>query len=111
MRLKDCYSEGLLKKETPSKDKAKKSLHLAEEALNKAKDNNRMGHYDVALVLCYTSMFRAARAVLFMDGIKERSHICIIIYLKEMYPKLRRLANTLDSIEEQDTRRYMALMT
>jgi len=42
-------------------------------------------------------MFHAARAILFSDGIKERSHLCIISYLQETYPQLKRLANQLDT--------------
>ena len=42
-------------------------------------------------------MFHAARAILFRDGIKERSHECIPVYLKETYPQLETLANILDS--------------
>jgi len=42
-------------------------------------------------------MFHAARALLFKDGVKERSHICVVVYLKEKYPKLRKLANQLDT--------------
>lgn len=42
-------------------------------------------------------MFHAARAILFRDGIKERSHLCVISYIQETYPQLRRLANQLDT--------------
>ena len=42
-------------------------------------------------------MFHAARSLLFKDGIKERSHLCVISYIKETYPRLRRLANQLDT--------------
>jgi len=97
MRLGDCYEEGLLKKVTPSQDMAKSSLAQAEDILKKAGDNRKMGHHDIALVLCYTAMFHAARAILFRDGVKERSHVCIGIYLKATYPELRDLANTLDA--------------
>lgn len=42
-------------------------------------------------------MFHASRAILFRDGIKERSHECIPVYLKERYPELETQANILDS--------------
>jgi uncharacterized protein (UPF0332 family) len=41
-------------------------------------------------------MFHAARSILFRDGIKERSHLCVISYLQEEYPELKKLANQLD---------------
>ena len=53
--------------------------------------------YDLAVVSVYTAMFHAARAILFRDGIKERSHICVVTYIKEKYPHLSEYANTLDS--------------
>ena len=42
-------------------------------------------------------MLHAARDLLFRDGIKERSHLCIVSYLQETYPRLKRLANQLDT--------------
>ena len=45
-------------------------------------------------------MLHAARALLFMDGVKERSHACVVVYLKERYGKDSRLVkyfNLLDS--------------
>lgn len=42
-------------------------------------------------------MFHAARAILFKDGIKEHSHVCIPIYLKDAYPELESYANVLDT--------------
>ena len=97
MNVDDCFSRGLLKKTRPSKDKAEKSLKIAEGYLKKAKDNLKLGHYDVAVTLCYGAMFHSARAVLFVDGVKERSHICLIVYLKRKHPEMRVQTNTLDS--------------
>jgi len=42
-------------------------------------------------------MFHAARSILFYDGIKERSHLCVISYIQETYPQLKKLANQLDT--------------
>lgn len=42
-------------------------------------------------------MFHAARSLLFRDGVKERSHLCVISYIQETYPRLKRLANQLDT--------------
>ena len=41
-------------------------------------------------------MFHSSRALLFKDGVKERSHLCIVSYIRETYPRLRRLSNQLD---------------
>lgn len=55
-----------------------------------------MNNNNLVIFCSYTAMFHAARALLFRDGIKERSHICTVSYLRETYPRLRRLANQLD---------------
>lgn len=96
MRLKDCFKEGLLRKIKPSKNYAIKSLQASMHSIEKAKDNLEIKNNDIVMFCSYTSMFHAARALLFKDGIKERSHICIVSYIKEEYLKMRQLANKLD---------------
>ena len=36
---------------------------------------------------CYLAMFHSARAILFRDGFREKSHACIARYLEEIYVK------------------------
>ncbi len=40
---------------------------------------------DMAEVSCYSAMFHAARALLFKDGYREKSHYALYVYLKEKY--------------------------
>ena len=96
MNVRNCFSEGLLKKEGPSIEKSKRSLEIAKSFIKKAENNLDSKNYDLVLFCCYTSMFHAARAVLFRDGVKERSHICLILYLKEKYPEIKDSLNLLD---------------
>ena len=97
MKLQECFKEGLLRKTKPSKHYAIKSLETSESYIQKAKDNLEMKNFDFVVFCSYTSMFHAARAILFRDGIKERSHLCTISYLRETYPRLKRLSNQLDA--------------
>lgn len=97
MRLNDCFKEGLLRKMKPSKQYAMKSLETSLSYIQNAKDNLKMKNNNLVIFCSYTSMFHAARSLLFRDGIKERSHLCVISYIKETYPRLRRLANQLDT--------------
>ena len=97
MKLKDCYKEKLLRKTKPSIKYAQKSLETSDEYIKKAEDNLEINNYDITIFCSYTSMFHVSRALLFKDGIKERSHICIISYIKETYPNMRKLANQLDT--------------
>lgn len=85
MDIKECLEKGLLKRDKPSLDKAKKSLEIAKLKLEKAKELLKLNILDMAEVNCYSSMFHSSRALLFRDGFKERSHYAIYVYLKERY--------------------------
>ncbi|MFO8051968.1 MAG: HEPN domain-containing protein [Thermoplasmatota archaeon] len=41
-------------------------------------------------------MFHAARALLFIEGYKERSHVCLAAFLRERYPELKEYADVFD---------------
>lgn len=97
MKLNDCFKEGLLRKMKPSKQYAIKSLDTSLSYIQDAKDNLKMNNYNLVIFCSYTAMFHAARGVLFRDGVKERSHVCVVSYLRETYPNLRRLSNQLDT--------------
>ena len=76
---------------------ARRSLLLAYNYLNDAEKNLSIETYRPVIIMSYTAMFHSARAILFHDGIKERSHECIPLYLRETYPALKADANKLDS--------------
>jgi len=97
MKMEDCFREGLLKRTQPDMENALRSLELAMSNIKDAVENLAIHRYRVVAISSYTAMFHAARAILFKDGIKERSHVCIPIYLKEKYPELETLANILDA--------------
>ncbi len=95
--LNDCFELGYLKKMAPNKASADRSIMLSLKKLDAAEIILAQGVFDISLITSYTAMFHAARAVLFRDGVKERSHECIPVYLKEKYSELETLANILDS--------------
>ena len=97
MKLDECFRKRLLKKTAPDLDNALRSLELSQNNIEDADENLSIHRYRVVAVSSYTAMFHAARAILLKDGIKERSHECIPVYLKEKYPELEEMANTLDS--------------
>lgn len=97
MKIDDCFRKGLLKRCAPDMENAKRSILLSMNNIEDASINISIHRYRVVMVSSYTAMFHAARAILFRDGIKERSHECIPVYLKSKYPELERFANILDS--------------
>lgn len=91
-----------MRRERPDLEKSKRSIEVAGAKLNEAERAFNHGLLDATVVLAYTTMFHAARAILFKDGIIEKSHVCLIEYLREKYVNTGRLSgsliNTLDSI-------------
>jgi uncharacterized protein (UPF0332 family) len=84
-KVEECFKEGLLKKIEPNIKFAIKSLKQAEHFLSEAQDLIELNKKDIAYLILYEASFHAARAILFKDGIKERSHYCISKYLEEKY--------------------------
>ena len=97
MNLDGCFEQGLLKKVPPDNENARKSLLESERNVGDAEKNFTIGCFNVVVVLGYTTMFHAARGLLFKDGVKKRGHLCIPIYVREKYPSLAKFANVLDS--------------
>ena len=102
MRLKDCYEKGLLRKRRPDPLKSKRAMELAKSDLDRAARLLKSEFFMESRLLSYTGMFQVARALLFKDGVFERSHACVVEYLRENYTKKHILdinyVNWLDSL-------------
>jgi len=88
----ECMHKRLLRSERPDLKKSDRSMDIAEAKLSDASDSFEHGIYSGAIVFSYTSMFHAARAVLFRDGYVEKSHACLAAYLRENYVKKGKLS-------------------
>lgn len=80
--IDECFERGLLRKVEPSRIKSQQSLRLARDWLGEAETNFEAKAYRSALSSAYLAVFHAARAVLFSDGVREKSHYCIGLYLQ-----------------------------
>ncbi len=89
--LDECFEKGLIRKIPASEEKALKSIVKANRWLKEAKKNLEYGLLDSCLVSSYSAMFHAARALLFRDGFREKSHYCVARYLEEKYMKREKL--------------------
>ena len=87
MDFEECVRKGYLRRIEPQPELGRLSLAKAKSFLESARKNLNMGIYDGALVMAYLAFFHAARALLFKDGWREKSHICISAYLREFYVK------------------------
>ncbi|MBN2126915.1 MAG: HEPN domain-containing protein [Candidatus Diapherotrites archaeon] len=83
----ECLEKRLLRKEKPDKEKALIAVNISEERLMDAEISFEGEVFSAAILLSYASMFHASRALLFKDGFTERSHICLIEFIKEKYIK------------------------
>lgn len=83
----DCFEKGLLKKTAKSKSIALQDLAQAEFFLNESFDLINIGKKEMAAIAMYNAAFHAARALLYLDGVKEKSHYCLQKYLEEKFSK------------------------
>jgi len=85
MRTYDCFKKRLLRRIKPDPLKVKKALEMAKLKKQRAQELFEKDFFEESIVSSYTSMFQASRAILFNDGIVEKSHACVIAYLRENY--------------------------
>jgi len=83
LNIEDCFEKNLLRKTDPSDAKANRSLEQARVWVDEAKHTLEAGAYRSGLMAVYMGYFHAARTVLFRDGLREKSHICIELYLED----------------------------
>lgn len=80
--IDNCFELGLLRRTEPSRRKSDQSLLSAREWLSEAEKNLEAEALRSALSSAYLAVFHSARAVLFRDGVREKSHYCIGLYLQ-----------------------------
>ena len=85
--LERCFKDGLLKQVPISATEAKNQFDKAKVLLLESKSCLENDDLNAAVMTAYAALFDAARAVLFKDGYRERSHICVIRYLEANYIK------------------------
>lgn len=102
MKLKDCYEKGLLKRVPKNQDIVKKTIEMGNSDLSESESSFKSSSYVWASVQAYTSMLNLARAVLFSDGIKEKSHYCTVEYLRyHYYEHYGDLVDKLDTLRRE----------
>ena len=81
MRTDDCFKKRLLRRTIPDPLKVTKALEMAEVKKERAFELFENDFFEESIVASYTSMFQASRAILFHDGVVEKSHACVVAYL------------------------------
>lgn len=102
--LSKCFERRLLTNTGASTGLAIKSIKQAGLFLTDAVDLIEIGKKRMAIIALYNAYFHTSRALLFRDGIKERSHFCIARYLEEKYVDNelldRKFLNYLDTLRD-----------
>ncbi len=83
--VEDCFTYRLLRKIPPDKEKSKRSIELAEQCLAQGEQAVKIGISRYVILETYMAMFHASRALLYKDGVQEKSHYAIFVYLKGKY--------------------------
>ena len=91
LSCKDCFEKGLLKKDIVQKDLAKKSVKQSEFFLGETQDLIEINKNQMAVISLYNAFFHISRALLYNEGVKERSHYCIARYIEEEYVNKEKL--------------------
>lgn len=81
----ECLEKGLLRKIAPSPRQAEDQLVKAGVLLEEAQKAVKSESPNSAVAMGYAAMFDAARALLFRDGFREKSHACVVKYLEANY--------------------------
>jgi len=112
MSFVDCIDKGLIRESADAKGKIEQSLAMGDKFLNSAKKNLDIEEYEVCEIIAYDALFHYARALLFSKGYTERSHACLFMALKKLYPDRQELFERADKIRvERHNLQYMGLAT
>jgi len=85
--FEECVREGYLRKIPPSVKQAEDQLKKSEMLLEEAKKSIGIKAPSTAVMAAYTAVLDAARAVLFRDGFREKSHVCCQISGSKIFRK------------------------
>ncbi|MBM2820712.1 MAG: hypothetical protein HW405_472 [Candidatus Berkelbacteria bacterium] len=87
LEYKDCLEKQKIRTFSRGKTLAKKELLTAKEDLKRAQATFKQKDYKWTTIQAYYSMFHAARALIYSKNLRERSHQCLIIAIKELFVK------------------------
>lgn len=91
----ECLKYGKIKPFAPTRGMVSKELSIARKDLVYAQASLQTGNYKWATIQAYYAMFHAARALLYSQGYREKSHYCLIVALRALFVDKALLSNTL----------------
>ena len=80
-----CLEKGKIVKFEKGPSLVLKELHSAHDDLSSSKDSFDRKNYKWATIQAYYSMFHIARALIYAQRYREKSHYCLIVALEHLY--------------------------
>jgi uncharacterized protein (UPF0332 family) len=93
--FKDCLSSKKIMEFPRAKDLVSKELDQARADYDSARDSFDRGIFKWSTIQSYYSMFHSARALLYAQGYRERSHYCLIVAMRALYVEKGSLSHRL----------------
>lgn len=104
-----CLTRGKIKQFTPGPKLARKELNLAGEDLAMSSKSLKEKNFRWSIIQSYYSMFHSARALLYSEGYREKSHFCLIEAIRTLFVEAGKLdAVLLESLIEAKNLREAA---
>ena len=95
LEFQKCLENKKIKPFSKGKTLVSKELEIAREDWKTAKESLTKKNYKWSTIQSYYSMFHAARALLYNQGYRERSHYCLVLGIQELYVNKNLLSHTL----------------
>lgn len=97
----ECLQKGKIKPFSRGSALAAKELETAAADLDSAEKTFSAGNYKWATIQVYYAMFHAARALIYSKNMRERSHYCLVIAVKELFVNTKLIpASLLEALKE-----------
>jgi len=84
-KFEDCRKRGKIRNFSRGKALVSKELNLALFDYNSARESFKRKNYKWATIQTYYSMFHSARALLYNNNLREKSHFCLIEAVRVIY--------------------------
>ena len=85
LAFEECLKTGGLRRFEAGKEKVMIELGAADKDLLSAETSYKQGNYKWAIIQGYYAIFHAARALIFTEGYRERSHKCLLVGIRALY--------------------------
>lgn len=95
LEFQKCLENKKIRSFPKGKTLVSKELEIATEDWKAAKESLTKKNYKWSTIQSYYSMFHAARALLYNQGYRERSHYCLVVGIRELYVNKNLLSHTL----------------